>query len=106
MIRAHKNPSSALAKLGSMLKIGCKVNNYPLLMQIFSDFLLYIMCKLRNFLIILGILTQFYLGNLLFFVAVVTANGCVTFAFYNMEDCCHRFVVGDALRVVALHDAL
>ena len=51
-----------------------------------------------------GRLYQFYLLDVLFLVAVTAAEGAVRFV-HHMEDGLHRFVVGDANRVVALHDA-
>ena len=46
-------------------------------------------------------LDKFYLIYILFFLAVMTGQHSVS----HMEMGCHGFVVGDALGVVAFHDA-
>ena len=47
---------------------------------------------------------KFYLSELLLLVAVVTAYYAQC-GIHGVEDCSHRLVVGDALGVVAPHDA-
>ena len=47
------------------------------------------------------LLYQFYFVNILFLFAVVAGQDAVG----NVEVGLHRFVVGDALRIVTLHDA-
>ena len=46
---------------------------------------------------------KFYLSELLFLVAVVTAYYAQC-GIHGVEDCSHRLIVGDALGVVAFHD--
>ena len=51
------------------------------------------------------LLAKLHLAQLLLFVAIVAANDAECLI-YCVEDGSHRLIVGDALRVVALHDAL
>ena len=63
-------------------------------------FIVFVKIKNKGFL-----LHKFYEFDVLFFVAVVAADGAELFVYYS-EDCLHRLVVGDTLRIVAADNTL
>ena len=75
------------------------LSNYQINRNILSD-IAYFCYKLPVLLF-----AELYFAQLLLFVAVVATYDTEHFV-YGMEEGLHRLVVGDALRVVALYDAL
>ena len=51
------------------------------------------------------LLTKLHFAQLLLLVAVMAAYD-TEYLIYSVEEGLHRLVVGDALRVIAFHDAL
>ena len=59
---------------------------------------------LLNSILLLFLLHEFHVAYILLLVAVVASDGAVCLVDY-VEDGLHRFVVSDALWVVAFHDS-
>ena len=98
-----------------ILDLYCKIKQYSCnsqiknaILSLLAYFLLFLY-KNRLLTVMLEacfvLFAKFYLSELLLLVAVVTAYYAQC-GIHGVEDCSHWLIVGDALGVVALHDAL